>query len=128
MSQTITETFESTNGFENLLRRTGLKIKEINHLVEIQVFTSMKVLIDHIPNTKELRKTLEDINKSLGSAPENRQVFFGKVSISKILDVHYYNMKCTSNTKYNFSIGDVTLVHYTFENGTPMEGYWIRGA
>ena len=75
MSVTITEVFNETTNFEDLLGRAGSDPREIQHLVLVEGFSSMKKLMQHTPTMKDIRKTLEDINKSLGAASVSRQVF-----------------------------------------------------
>lgn len=103
---TITLAFNNRACFKDLLRRTGCNVKGVDHLVDKEGFTSMKILIDHIPKTDDFKRMLENINKSFASLPEARKIFYGTVIMVKMLGVHYYSLKCVSVNK----IPDIRII------------------
>ena len=82
------------------------KNRNVDHLVDIEVFDCMKTLVEHAPTTKDLKRTIEDINKANDGAAHTRQIFFGKLILTKILEVHFYTSKCIAINK----IPDIRLI------------------
>ena len=99
MVLSIIKAFKDLDSYTDLLEHVGTYACEINHLIRTEGFDSMEVMTKHISTTMEMDKLLEDTNKSFVGQPPARQVFFGRVNMTRIKACHYFILRCLEINK-----------------------------
>ena len=100
----ILGSFNSAVEFDNLLVRIGLNQRCRNRLIADEGITTAQDLAETRP--KDLKTSLENINKLFGSKPVNQSIYFGPRLMSKIVSICVYFRQCIMTHR----IPDVRLI------------------
>ena len=101
---TITGYFNSAAEFDNLLSRIGLNVGCCNQLIADEDITTAQDLANTRP--KDLKTSLENINKLFGSKTVNQRIYFAPRLISKLVSICIYFRRCIMTRR----IPDIQLI------------------